>query len=230
MANLKNGQNLNSELREKVHSEMTERYKLIKELFERHPTLQEILEKRTYIAGGAIRSSILDEKINDVDVFFYDQESLEYFLEAVTVEGFSLPKKWRMKKTINSLSFHYENSIYPTIQFIKLHTGMPSKMIEEFDFTCNMNFFIPSSHYLHVEDIEAIETRLLYVNISNCSVVNTFYRIFKFMEQGWGINGESLANMTILLSGLDEIESHDEVRDYLLMGMSQVEFNFGGKK
>lgn len=215
-------------LPDQVQIEMQARFKIVLSIFSEHPTLQEVLKMRSYIAGGAIRSALLGEKINDVDVFLFNDESLEYLSSALVNEDGSprikIANGWSFHKTINSFTFEHDKNLYPKVQIIHKHTMMPSLMVREFDLRCNMNYYIPSCDYLHVEALDEILEKRLHVNINNCAVVNTFYRFHKFAAKGWKYDGKELASLVILLSKLNPIESRDEVQDQLLMGMSEVEF------
>jgi len=213
---------------DQIQTEMQARFKIALSIFEGNFVLQNILKMRSYIAGGAIRSSILDEKINDVDVFLFNREALEHLsTELIDDEGnlkVKIGTGWLFKRTINSYTFEHEKNIFPKVQIIHKHTNMPSLMIRQFDLRCNMNYYIPSSDYLHVEALDEILGKRLHVNINNCAVVNTFYRFHKFAAKGWKYDEKELASLVILLSKLYPIESRDEVQDQLLMGMSEVEF------
>lgn len=215
-----------------IEDEMNARFKVVKSIFLEDKLTKEILTNRTYIAGGAIRSAIRGEIINDVDVFFYDDDSLNTFVNHVfeLIENNKIDNSWNVIQTENALSFEHSKNLYPNVQFIKLHTAMPSQMIGEFDFTFNMNYFIPSSYYLYVEDLEAIEEKKLKVNISNCSIINTFFRMMRFMNQGWLISGYTLSDMAILLSRVEEMSSREEVQKHLLMGLSQTDFDMENMK
>lgn len=217
-----------TELLGRIEDEMNSMFKVIVKIFQGSTDVQEILRKRAFIAGGAIRSSVLEEEVNDIDVFLFDEKALNWFESFLFDElgelKLPLAKGWSYKKTINSHNFVNDEGLHPTVQIIHKYVNMPSSLISDFDFKFNMNFFLPSAQYLYIESLEDILNKRIQVNISNCSIVNTFFRFHKFIGKGWTYSGEELADLVILLTSLESIKTHDEVDAQLLMGMSQIKF------
>lgn len=132
--------------------------------------------KDLFIAGGCIRSLLEGSEIQDIDIFFkanVEKDKIkEYFKEKLQL-GFI---------TENATTIIFDNIKY---QFVTTHQGTPFEVINEFDFTMNMNYFDMETDSLYIHDEQSIKDKRLKINLKCRNKLGTLSRILKFTERGY---------------------------------------------
>ncbi len=161
------------------------------------------IEAFGFIAGGAIRSALLNEPIKDYDIFFDNSHSpddaaryLDQAIEANVQGATHIPFK-RHFQTANAHSFIFEFAGQKhQIQFVKKFYGNPMDVVNKFDFTHSMAYYQPNG-IIYVDDKmkTALDTKSLVFNVDCYSPTHSTGRAAKFLKRGWTIDKASLQLM-----------------------------------
>lgn len=162
--------------------------------------LRTLVEDRSFLAGGAIRSLLYDEPNGpeDYDIFFYDQESLNKFLEVFRPAWMFLPISLGCSESETAFSITLEDGT--KYQIIKTIADLPEKAINEFDFNCNMGFYLPSNRYLYISPQMTLSLplasgkRTLSFN-RNCREFISLSRIMEFYNKGYEMSDDEFYEM-----------------------------------
>lgn len=175
--------------------------------------VQDTIIKNGYIAGGAVVSLVLDEKINDYDLFFKTEGAV-----AVIKTFFDTPKQLGnisiKAVTVNGITIVLEET-GEVFQLVTRFYGDTNRVFTTFDFTHCRAFFDLNSHDLmyHKDVIEA--KKLVYDGIDQYPV-NALKRMVRFVKRGWEPDNETILNICDKLSSLDLKD--EKVRSNQLIG------------
>lgn len=156
-----------------------------------------------FIAGGCIRSVLEGETPKDIDIFFKSNVDLEKVRNMFKLD---LPHTFI---TDNAISLTIEGIKY---QFITTCKGTPLDVINEFDFTMNMNYFDFEKNQLYIQDKMAIFDKQLKVNLNCRNKLGTLSRIAKFVNRGYKIPSQ----MNLLELGV-QLTKENEIKDFETM-------------
>lgn len=175
-----------------------------------------VSEGRLMIAGGFIRSVIVGEKVNDIDVFATSEEAAHDGANRY----YDLADFEDVIATDNAFTVVGKE---PAVQFIHKWTfDTPGDLIRSFDFTicCAAIFTVGSEwrsicHRNYYEDLAA--KRLTYLNPSGSQPdVGSLLRALKFVRMGYQVPHTTLANLLAGISTkIPTMQTH-EVADYYL--------------
>ncbi len=161
--------------------------------------VQEIIKKKAYLAGGALRSLTLCEKPNDYDIYFLDQESLNSIITA----SHEIKEVLFTTNAITFLEIEKERIIF---QIIRNYVGNPNEVISKFDFTVNMNFYVPAMEWGEVKYQFNINNKELVFNPKATTPFGALLRVQRFLREGWTIKPEQLARIGVAISRQGSIE------------------------
>lgn len=172
----------------------------------------------SFIAGGAIRSVVLDESVKDVDIFCHNQEVINNIL--VNLE------KRNQKELDNILEIPYsflsvsENAISFVVegiqfQIIKVKTGQPLEVIGEFDFEMNMNYVeLVDTNHVYIHNKAAVEGKVLTINPKCRNKLGTLARLEKFIKRGYTTGTRNnLLMLGVQLSQLDPVKDFKQLEE-----------------
>ena len=143
-----------------------------------------ILSEKTFIAGGAIASLVLDEEPKDFDVWFHDIEAWNAVITAMPMAP-DRTSKYSFTYTVNGRVF----------QLVRSRLGSPEKVTKTFDFRHTQAYFDPLGLRL-VADEEFIKAKqLVFVRGNLCHPVNTVQRVLKLARRGYSINNQTIADL-----------------------------------
>lgn len=160
--------------------------------------------KDMFIAGGCIRSILEGEQPKDVDIFFNHNINLDKVRNYFEFWGSLKPFI-----TDNAVTLTIEGMKY---QFITTCKGTPLDVVNEFDFTMNMNYFDFETDQLYIQDKMAIFDKQLKVNLNCRNKLGTLSRIAKFVNRGYKIPSQ----MNLLELGV-QLTREKEVKDFETM-------------
>lgn len=152
-------------------------------------------ERKVYIAGGCIRSSITGEYIRDVDIFLRDNTLIDRLKEL----NLGIVSD-------NAISFWIDCVQYQIIIGV---TNEPLALVNEFDFTMNINYYDPISNELYVQSTNDIRDKILRINPNCRNKLGTLGRVFKFLQRGY-----QLANRNTLLQIGVQLTEHETVKTF----------------
>lgn len=184
--------------------------------------LKELIKKETYFAGGCFKSLVLNEKVNDYDLYFKDAKHVKDFISLVKPENFNTNFELLLS-TNNAVTFEFNEKI---IQFIIKYSGMPYQVINCFDFLHCQNFYNPTDEYLELKENAILNKELIYNNKSILPI-SSMKRIAKFASQGWTIDDLEIVKIA------QNIASHDlknkKVLKEQVVGLNFSQFNKNGE-
>ena len=137
-------------------------------------------KKDFYIAGGCIRSMILNEEVKDVDIFITKEVDVEKFLSHVKEEHCFERSFFISDNAVNFTIHGIKYQIVTTVQ------NSPKKLIDEFDFTINMNYYENNSEP-YIENKQHILDKQLKFNLKCRNRLGTLSRVTKFVERGYKV-------------------------------------------
>lgn len=170
-----------------------------------------------FIAGGSIRSLTESQPINDADIFFRDSVAKsavkEYFRE-------HLPKSFI---TENAVTIWLNGLKY---QFVLTHQGEPLEIINEFDFTMNMNYFDFANKQTYVHDLRSILDKRLRINLKCRNKLGTLARISKFVERGYKLPSQlNLIELGVQLTQQEPVKKFEELQESSKLYFSKSDYD-----
>ncbi len=161
--------------------------------------VQEVIKKKAYLAGGALRSLTLGEKPNDYDIYFLDGMALSVVNSASRdIRGGQFSD--------NAITFLDIDKSRIPFQIITSYFGSPHEVISKFDFTVNMNFYVPAMEWGEIKYPLDINCKELRFNPKATKPIGALLRINRFLREGWTIRPEQLARIGIAISRQGSLE------------------------
>lgn len=171
---------------------------------------KEVMEE-LYIAGGMIRSLIIEEEIKDIDVWFKSDKLINK-IKALNL-GFT---------SQNAVSFYTSGYQF---QLVFSRTQQPLDLVEEFDFTMNQNYYDPSTNEIYIADYEAVKNKQLIVSPKCRNALGTLARVNKFNQRGYKIPCRNdLLRLGVLISK-EPINTFDDLEHESKLFFSEEQFN-----
>lgn len=159
--------------------------------------VKKILTERCFIAGGAIRSILSGENINDLDIFV-DNEIDAYILYSCLKERAdvtstnALTKRISLSQTDRATGNYVLGKYYKSsFQIIVRTWGEPLEVLNTFDFTNSMGFYHIGTKSLYVspEMSHSILTKELHFHTNTINYpFGIIQRTGKFIKQGYTIS------------------------------------------
>ena len=167
------------------------------------PEIKRILLHSSYITGGCIPSMLMDEFVNDYDIYFYTKEDAEkvkkYFETAHTKNK---DDKFHVKLiTDNAIN------LSDKIQLITKFWGDPSFVTDEFDWQHIKSWYSCKEEKLYLtSDVYqlVVEKELIYTGSDY--PLSSLMRLKKYIKKGWNVS-----NTTILHIALDIVASFNKM-------------------
>jgi hypothetical protein len=172
--------------------------------------LVEALKKHNaFVAGGVITSLFCNREINDIDVYFRNEDSLINFLTDIWNNGM-----WVVSHTKKATLFIYDRTKIQLIHF--RYFNNPQEIFDTFDFTVCMGCFDFSTEefVLHEDFLKHNSQRLLKFNSSTAFPIVSLLRVQKYQEKGYTISKPEFIRIILTCMNL-EINSFDELKDQL---------------
>ncbi|MED1665701.1 hypothetical protein [Brevibacillus laterosporus] len=170
----------------------------------------ELKRTKAYIAGGTITSLFCNREINDLDVYFRNEESMIDFLESLWDETGTYVVSLT-KKSILLL----KNSLQIQLIHDRMYES-PKEIFKAFDFTVCMGCydFDTDSFILHEDFLRHNAQRQLTFNPDTLYPVVSALRVQKYEDKGYEISKTEF--LKIMLSCMKlEINSYDELKNHL---------------
>jgi hypothetical protein len=188
---------------------------------EGYSDLSTIIVENCYVAGGAIRElarySEKDEvNIKDYDIYFKTEESLKKFV--IEFNRFH-------RETEGLYSFVYEKTSVniriggalcanKPFSFITAYTGQPERIINQFDFVENMNFYDIATRKIHLER-DGWNSGTLHYNKNATKPFSALVRAVKFVEERkYTIGKRELANIVEAIRDHEYIDRVEMMKEH----------------
>lgn len=180
------------------------------------------------IAGGALKSSFLREKIKDIDIWFSNEndyykaiDEFKRYYEDIEKMGkknnqFLISASHNLQinnfyETKNSISFNIDGKTFQIIKPNRYDMGDVNKIISQFDFNCVMcgfNFKEKELVY-HKNFFQDAKYRNLNINPTLRSPANLLNRIIKYTKDGYRISSKNQIEVLRILSKITENDIED---------------------
>lgn len=180
-------------------------------LEEKIPFFEEFKDN-AFIAGGVIRSLVLDERVKDIDIFLRDESLINRLKE---VDGVFVSN--------NAISFYVDTLQY---QIITTITGSPFDIINEFDFIMNMNFYEPDRNFLFIANEGIILNKKLEFNPKCRNKMGTLARLEKFLSRGYTTpSRNSILEIGVALTQQKPITTFEELEKQSKLYFSEAQYD-----
>lgn len=145
-----------------------------RELFKHH-----ILTK-TYFAGGVFRSIFTKNDVNDLDIFFEDDDSALLFAHTVMSNN-------NLSSLFTKTDLYTFN--YKKLSFITNNTGKPSVVLDSFDVTLNMHYYKYFSKEMRFNKSSFDKRGVVNINCPDyhTNPIRLFKRVLRFVQEGFNI-------------------------------------------
>lgn len=162
-----------------------------------------------YVAGGTITSLFTNRDINDIDIYFRDEQSAIDFLYEVWKEG-----QWVTALTKKAIMLKYGELDIQLIFFKYFNSA--EEIFDTFDFTINMGAydFKLDQFVLHDDFLKHNSQRILRFNSKTAFPIVSLLRVQKYQDRGYSISKSEFIRM-ILSSMNMKIESYEELKDQM---------------
>lgn len=176
------------------------------------------IKNELFITGGAITSLILDEEVNDYDIYFKNYKMCvemmnlyahSYFLDKIVtyqVEGNELTIKKDGSYYDEIVECATENAISFSnkVQLIIKYYGNPKDVCSKFDFKHSKAYYDYLTDEIYIDDdiLECIKSRKL-VYVQSQFPLNALLRANKFIKRGWKLDNGEIVKICFDLNKFD---------------------------
>ncbi|MFO1442919.1 hypothetical protein KDN24_06775 [Bacillus sp. Bva_UNVM-123] len=166
-------------------------------------------DHKAYVAGGAITSLFSNRDINDIDIYFRNEESAISFLADI----------WEERRHIVSHTKKATLTVYDDVEIQLIHFKYfetPEDIFKTFDFTACMGCFDFSNEEftLHSDFLKHNSQRILKFNKDTDFPIVSMLRVQKYEEKGYKISKPEFIRI-ILTCKLLEINTYEELKEQL---------------
>ncbi len=166
------------------------------------------------IAGGTIASLFTNKEINDIDVYFRNENDLAGFITEIC------ESEWIVSSTSKATLFYYkvqdEKEPLP-VQLIHFsYFNSPKEVFDSFDFTVCMGAFDfqTEEFVLHSDFLKHNAQKILKFNQHTSFPLISMIRTNKYQDKGYSISKPEI--FKILLASMNlEINNYEELEDQL---------------
>lgn len=189
--------------------------------------LREIILQKAFVSGGAIASILLQEKINDYDIYFKDIESAEKLLQyyCLVCDNTASVTKRKFKNTLGEEEERLFTVIQSAgitsgkgvkaitsnavtldnkIQLITRFSGTPEQVHKYFDFVhCMCSYDLQTGVLILPPEavLSMLQKRLVYRG--SLYPIATLFRLRKYLKRGWTISAGQLVKIAYQLKNID---------------------------
>ena len=185
--------------------------------------LDVLVNNNAIIAGGALTSIILNERINDFDIWFSNEN--DYKQAIINMNVLYMTKKNQSNDnvfeyiisshskytTTNAITYTIDNKKYQFISPSRYTFGNVDTIINQFDFTCVMcGVDVKNKKLIHNDKFFSdAKSKKLIINKGLKSPASLLDRIVKYTKKGYRVSKESQRDALRILSKVTEQEIND---------------------
>lgn len=164
--------------------------------------IQTIIKEKSFITGGCIPSMLMDEYVNDYDIYFYNKEDAEkvkqYFESRKSCSTTS-----GNTETKFSVKLITENAINLSdkIQLVVKFTGTPEQVTSKFDWQHIKSYFyfdkLKGYQLVFVDDVYRliVEKELIYTGSDY--PLSSLLRLKKYLKKGWNVSNSTIVHIVL---------------------------------
>lgn len=170
-----------------------------------------------FIAGGCFKNIFNNEKIKDIDIFFYNESDFEC---ANTL--FSNNEDYVFSYENKNTKAYKNTKTNIRVELVRNTYGNPNEILNKFDFSITKFAYCKRESesdsevieyycYYHVDYFEHLMLKKLVLEANILFPVSTFERSFRYRGYGYGLCKESKINLINSLQGAKESEISNEL-------------------
>jgi hypothetical protein len=166
-------------------------------------------QHKAYIAGGTVTSLFCNREINDVDVYFRNEESICKFMSDIWHGG-----RYIVSHTKKATQLMYDDVNLQAIHF--QYFTSPEEIFSTFDFTVCMGIFDFSTEQfiLHPEFLKHNSQRILKFNSDTAYPIVSLLRVQKYEKKGYAISKPEFIRIILTCMNMD-INTYEELKEQL---------------
>lgn len=158
------------------------------------PEIKEILKECTFITGGCIPSMLMDEYVNDFDVYFYDDAEARGVLQYFQARK---DKNQGKKFHVNLITDNSVN-LSDKIQLVIKYSGSIHDVTSKFDWQHIKSYYIYSENKLVINMKtyqSVVEKELVYTGSDY--PLSSMLRLRKYLRKGWTIDTKNMTAIAL---------------------------------
>jgi hypothetical protein len=182
--------------------------------------VKKIIKERSYITGGCIPSMLLDEFVNDFDIYFYyieDVEKVKDYYQRQRLDISFIPGTHKFEcKLITENSINLSDKVQLIIKFV----GDPMIVTEKFDWQHIKSWYSCKAEKLHLtSDVYQLVVEKELVYTGSDYPLSSLMRLKKYIKKGWNVS-----NTTILHIALDIVASFNKMENERALSSAKKSF------
>lgn len=177
--------------------------------------LVELLKKyKVIVAGGTITSLLSNKDINDIDVYFRNEESIIDFVSEIWGDS-----HWVVSHTKKATQFAFAVKDRDAIDLQLIHFeyfNSPEEIFKTFDYTVCMGAFDfeKEEFVLHEDFLKHNSQRLLKFNSDTAFPIVSMLRVQKYENKGYKISKPEFIRIILTCMNLD-INTYEELKEQM---------------
>ena len=154
--------------------------------------IKEIIKNNTFVTGGCIPSMLMDEFVNDFDIYFYNS------YDADKVKYYYKNKKFN-KNDKFKLGLITENSINLSdkIQLIIKWSGTPWEITKNFDWQHIKSYYKYPDELNLTDDVYKLIVEKELVYTGSKYPLSSLLRLKKYIKKGWFISNITMVHIVL---------------------------------
>lgn len=172
--------------------------------------VSQLKKYKCFIAGGAITSLFTGTQINDLDIYFRNEESCIKFVE----DSWEDRDDWINMLTKKSILMRLDNKLIQVIHFNFFKNAQ--EIFDSFDFTVCMGAFDfeTEQFILHNEFLKHNSQRIIKFNKNTAFPIVSLLRVHKYNNKSYTISKPEFLRIAMKCMDLD-IKSVEQLKDHL---------------
>ena len=174
-----------------------------------------VLGNGVFVAGGSMRTLIVDEEVCDFDMFFESGQLVDDVRDKLEVAGYELVFECPEGKLF-TYAFIKDDGSKIKVQLILETMGSPESVIDTFDFTACCAAYDGTTLFLNPRFVRDVKKKSLELHTLTFPVA-TLKRMIKYSNKGYNVNeaARSIVDtiQTVLLGG--GFFDDDDLRVYI---------------
>lgn len=173
----------------------------------------ELQNNQAILAGGAITSLFCDREIQDYDIYFRTVDDIGNVKDYLLQHGYHLFGESHYYNSERAFTLTNDDIIIQLIKY-KRFTGNPFDLFRSFDYTVCMGAFEFAINKFSFDSdfFQHNSQRKLVFNTTSKNPINALYRLIKYQNKGYTIEGVELIKLALTIHSL-ELNTYGDVKE-----------------
>lgn len=159
--------------------------------------VSKIVSNNSYITGGCIPSMLMDEFVNDYDIYFRSKADVEivkeYYLKIDVGEIDSQKKNIFLPKLITDNAINLTDKIQLILKFY----GEPENVVKHFDWQHIKSYFDLEGGLHLTDDVYKLIVEKELVYTGSKYPLSSLLRLRKFLKKGWYVSTKTMVHIIL---------------------------------